>query len=119
MIGSVRVFERGGRVIVVPLYQIRGGGYVEKGPVHVIDSGNWRAVGEAVLQALAFYEEGLPMPDWDNYIPVARNAAGVLTEEEFEQGLKGCLLQVGSAGITVTPDETKIGYGLIPLTEAE
>src|SRR5262249_25611123 len=75
--------------------------------------------GEAVLEALTAYEEGLPMPDWNSYVPVAQNAAGVPTEDEFEQGLKGCFLRFGNTEIIVTPDETKIGRGLIPLAEAE
>jgi len=115
----VNIYERQGKVLIVPLYRIDGGGYVEKGPVHVLDAEAWQAVGEAILEALAAYEEGFPMPNWNSYVPVAKNAIGVSTEDEFEQGLKGCFLRVGTAEILVTPDETKIGRGLIPLSRAE
>ncbi len=59
------------------------------------------------------------MPDWNNYVPLVQSAAGAQTEEELERGLKGCFLEFGSKEITVTPDETKVGRGLFPLTEAQ
>jgi hypothetical protein len=115
----VNIYERQGKVLIIPVFKVEGGGYVEKNPVHVIDFGNWPAVGEAVIQALSAYEEGLPMPDWNNYPPVGRNEVGAGTEDEFEQGLKSCSVEVGTTEITITPYETRIGRGLIPLTEAE
>jgi hypothetical protein len=116
---SVSIYERKGKVLVIPVFQIEGGGYVEKHPVHLIGTGNWRAVGEAVLQALAAYEEGLPMPDWNQYSPVGRNEIGARSEDEFEQDLKGCALETGNTEIAVTPYETRSGRGLVPLAEEE
>src|SRR5947207_736240 len=104
MARSVNIYKRQGKVLVVPVYRIEGGGYVEKGPVHVIEDGNWPQVGEAVLQALTDYREGLPMPDWSQILPVARAAVGATTVEEFEQDLVGCFMQVSDTDIKVTPD---------------
>jgi hypothetical protein len=115
----VTVYQRQGKVLVVPLYRIDGGGYVEKRPVRVLDAGNWQGIGKAVLEALADYQEGLRVPDWNTYVPVAERALGIATEDEFEQGLKGCFFRFEAMEIIVIPDETKPGQGLFPLAEAE
>jgi hypothetical protein len=116
MRAAVSVYQRKAIILVVPQYRTIAGFCVEKEPVRVVPCDNWKAVGDAILQALTEFEEDLPIPDWETNVSPARIAARAKSEADFHRGLKGCSVEGDNDGLTIVSYENKGSRGgLVPL----
>jgi len=123
MLRKTTVYERQGKIAVVPRAEKVTEYEFERPPVRVLESGDWRAVGAAALQALAEYEEDLsgdtdPGEDQEGKT-VTRDALGLHSEEEFQRGLKICEVRIDVDELEITPFEYDVRFGSNPMYEQE
>ena len=91
---SVSVGLRMGDVIVTSTYSPGPGTYVDKFPAVKSLSTDAVAIGNNVLSGLDQFVDGGPWPvDWSSYQSPTLAVAGIPTWQEYERGLRTCVVE--------------------------
>ncbi|GEM_PF-2676957 len=111
----VNVYERYGKIVVVPTSQTLAGFYVDKDPAKLLKA-DWNEIGEAVLAARKRFEAGVPVPVWTKKSThPAREAFGARSEAEFLNYCRLCSVEFTPEKIHAIPYQNRgADEGFVP-----
>ncbi len=119
MRGVAGIYERKGRLFIVPYDKTKAGFWISNSVTATVERDNLEGMLEAVAAALMVSREGVPTPppDFDPTAPLLL-AAGVASWSTFARSAKSVDVELVNGVVEITPYQNRgARQGFVPIRE--